>query len=88
MIDAELLAMLCCPETRQDLTEGTATQVAALNRAIMEGQVSNRAGQKVTETVDGLLIRVDCQWAYLVRQDIPVMLMDEAIPWAKLSLHG
>jgi uncharacterized protein len=88
MIDAELLAILCCPETKQDLIEGTADQVTALNTAIAADSVKNRIGQAVSEPVDGLLIRADQQFAYIVRDEIPVMLKDEAIPLASLRLNG
>lgn len=80
MLDPELLDMLCCPETRQDLTLATATELAAINRAIAEGQVKNRAGVVITEAIGDALIRADRKIAYLVRNDIPVMLIDEGIP--------
>lgn len=80
MLDPELLDMLCCPETRADLTLATAGELAALNRAISENRVKNRVGAPVTETISDALIRADRKVAYLVRNDIPVMLIDEAIP--------
>lgn len=86
MIDAALLAILCCPETKQDLVEGTETQVAVVNAALGEGVIKNRAGQPVTKKIQGLLIRADRQFAYIVRDEIPVMLIDEAIPLAGLTL--
>lgn len=80
MLDPELLDILCCPETRADLTLANATELAALNRAIAEDRVKNRAGVAVTEAIGDALIRADRKVAYLVRNDIPVMLIDEAIP--------
>lgn len=80
MLDPELLDMLCCPETRADLTLATAAELATLNRAIAEGRVKNRAGTAVTESISDALIRADRKVAYLVRNDIPVMLIDEAVP--------
>jgi uncharacterized protein YbaR (Trm112 family) len=41
--------------------------------------VRNRAGRAVTETLDGGLLRADGKFLYPIRQDIPVMLVDEAI---------
>lgn len=79
MLDPELLEMLCCPETRQDLTLATPVQVATLNAAIAGGRVKNRAGVAVTQSVDEVLIRKDLKVAYLVRRDIPIMLIDEAV---------
>jgi uncharacterized protein YbaR (Trm112 family) len=86
MLDPGLLAILCCPETKQDLTEGSDLQIRHLNEAVTAGTVKNRLGQSVSEKVDGLLIRSDLQFAYPIRQDIPILLTDEAIPLSGLSL--
>lgn len=80
MLDPELLEMLCCPETRTDLTLATDAERATLNAAIQAGRVKNRAGVQVSEVISDALIRADRKVAYLVRHDIPVMLIDEAIP--------
>lgn len=85
MIDAELLAMLCCPESRQDLRLAEAGEVAKLNEAIRAGQLRNRGGQPVGEAIDGALVRADGRWAYPIRDGIPVMLIDEALPGAGLA---
>ena len=82
MIDPALLAILCCPETRQDLAEAGAERIAALNQAIAAGAVRNRAGEPVAAPVDGLLVRRDGQAAYPVRDGIPVLIVEEAIPLA------
>ena len=80
MLDPELLAILCCPETRQDLREASASEVTALNARIAAGAVRNRAGQPLSQLIDGLLIRADGHCAYVVRDGIPAMLVEEAIP--------
>ncbi len=59
MLDPELLQMLCCPETHADLTLATTEELTAVNRAIAEGRVKNRAGVDVRETLGDLLIRAD-----------------------------
>ena len=82
MLDPALLAILCCPETRQDLAEADAERLAALNRAIAAGAVRNRAGEPVAAPVDGLLLRRDGRVGYPVRGGIPVLIVDEAIPLA------
>lgn len=79
MISQELLSILCCPETRQPLTLASAEQVSALNSKIEAKALLNRKGEVVLEAVDGLLLREDGQFAYLIRQDIPIMLIEEAI---------
>jgi len=80
MIDPELLKIMCCPETHQPLALADAPLVELLNRQIAAGQLKNRAGQLVKEKLDGGLVREDRKFLYPVRQNIPVMLIDEAIP--------
>ncbi len=80
MLDAELLKILCCPETHEALTLADASLIDRVNQQIAAGQLRNRAGQPVTEKLDGGLIRADRRFLYPIRQDIPVLLIDEAIP--------
>ncbi len=79
MIDAQLLEILCCPETRQRLTVAPESVVAQLNERIVSGRLTNRGGRSVSVKLDGGLIRKDGRFLYPVRQDIPVMLVDEAL---------
>jgi uncharacterized protein YbaR (Trm112 family) len=51
-----------------------------LNNRIRQGQLINRRGIAVTEPIDGGLVRQDRQYLYPIRDDIPIMLIDEAIP--------
>jgi uncharacterized protein YbaR (Trm112 family) len=80
MIDGELLKVLCCPESRQRVAPADAGLIESLNRQITAGTLRNRAGDTVTEPIDGGLIREDRKFLYPIRHDIPVMLIDEAIP--------
>lgn len=80
LVDAELLKILCCPETHQPLAEATPERVTALNDRIRAGQTRNRCGQPVTEPLDGALVRADGRFAYPVRHGIPVLLVDEGLP--------
>jgi len=80
MIDAELLKILCCPETHQELRVADASLIEKLNEKIAAGGLNNRAGNPVTKNIDGGLLRADGKFLYPVRQDIPVMMVDEAIP--------
>jgi uncharacterized protein len=79
MIDNALLTILCCPETHQPVRPADDKMVAKLNDMIASGQLKNRAGQPITLRIDGALIRGDGRYLYLIRDDIPVMLTDEAI---------
>lgn len=80
MIDEELLSILACPETRQKLHEADTALVERVNTAIAAGQQQNVAGQPVTEPIEGGLVREDGAVLYPVREDIPVLLIDEGLP--------
>jgi uncharacterized protein YbaR (Trm112 family) len=80
MTHAELVKILCCPETHQPLTMADAALVQQLNERIEDGQLRNRADQPVKEKIDAGLVRDDRKYLYPIRQEIPIMLIDEAIP--------
>ncbi len=83
MIDSNLLKILCCPETHQPLAPADAAMIQSLNAQIAAGQLRNRANQPVTRKCDGGLVRQDGQFLYPICQDIPVLLINEAIPIGK-----
>jgi uncharacterized protein YbaR (Trm112 family) len=87
MLDPELLSLLVCPETRQDVALASEAEIAALNEAILAGKVLTVAGVKVTEPVEGALVRVDRAVAYPIREDIPVMLVPEGLAIGGLNLN-
>ncbi len=80
MIDPELLKILCCPETRQPLSAAEPALVQRLNEQIDSGRLRNRAGQPVTRKCDAGLVREDRRFLYPVCQQIPILLIHEAIP--------
>ena len=80
MLTAELLQILRCPETHQKLTQADATLVTKINSAISGKTIRNRGGQPVADNIDGGLVREDGKFLYPIRSNIPVMLIDEAIP--------
>ena len=79
-IDSELLKLLRCPDTRQGLHPADSPLLEELNRQAAAGQLKNRAGQLVRAALDGGLVRADGKFLYPIRENIPVMLMAEAIP--------
>ncbi|GMR13524.1 MAG: Trm112 family protein [Gemmatimonadota bacterium] len=79
MVEPELLEILVCPETRQPVRLADADTLARLNSAIEAGNVVNQGGQEVREAIAEGLIRQDGKVLYPVREDIPIMLIDEAI---------
>jgi uncharacterized protein YbaR (Trm112 family) len=78
--DPDLLQILCCPETRQKLKLAPRALVEKINQQIAAGRVQNRSGQPVPDPIDGGLVRADGRYLYPLRQNIPVLLVDEAIP--------
>jgi uncharacterized protein len=79
-LDKDLLAILCCPDTKQEVCLAENALIAKLNAAVISGQLKNRANKPVTELLDGGLIRSDRKMLYPIREDIPVMLIEEGIP--------
>ncbi|MDA0709862.1 MAG: hypothetical protein O3B73_06610 [bacterium] len=82
MIDQELLDILACPENKTPVSLADQTLVDKINAAIEKGSVENRGGQKIGKKIDGGLVREDRAFLYPIEDDIPIMLIDEAIPLA------
>ena len=82
MIDPELLKILCCPETHQELRLAEPAVIDKLNGQIAAGTLKNCAGQPVRDKIEGGLTRADGKVLYPIRREIPVMLVDEGIPLA------
>ena len=80
MIDQNLLEILVCPETKQPLRVADEDLLKKLNASIESGQVTNRGGEAVTAGMNEALVREDGDVLYPVRDDIPIMLIDESIP--------
>ena len=80
MIDEQLLDILVCPENKTRLRLADEDLVAKLNRAITAGALRNRVGEPVETPLDGGLVREDSTLLYPIVDDIPVLLVDEAIP--------
>jgi uncharacterized protein YbaR (Trm112 family) len=79
MIDQTLLEILVCPETKQPLHVAEADLLRQVNSAIEAGSVANRGGSAVADTLVEALVREDGKLLYPVRDEIPIMLIDESI---------
>ncbi len=75
----DLLAILCCPETKQDIRLLEPEVVEQLNLRIEKGELKTKGGQPVTEKIDGGLLRNDGTLVYPIRDQIPIMLIEEGI---------
>lgn len=80
MIHPLLLEKLRCPENLTKVALAETALIEKLNGLIAAGTLKNRAGAQVILALDGGLIREDGVYLYPIRDDIPVMLIDEAIP--------
>ena len=79
MVNPELLEILVCPETKQPLVVADSQTLERVNRAVEEGYLRNQGGDRVKERIEEGLLREDGEVLYPVQDDIPVMLLDEAI---------
>jgi len=84
MVHPELLEILACPEDKTPVKLADDDIVAKANAAIEAGTLKNRAGEVVEGKIDGGLIREDGAYLYAIRDDIPIMLIDEGIPMEQL----
>jgi uncharacterized protein YbaR (Trm112 family) len=88
MLNPDLLALLVCPETHQDVVLATPDEIARINEAIQRGSVRTAAGVSVEQPVEAALIRADRAVAYPVRDDIPVMLVPEGLVLSPVKFNG
>ena len=78
-VDPELLAILRCPESLQPVRLADDSLVQRLLQQARQGTLKNLQGSKVEADFEAILVREDGKRAYLVRDGIPVMLIDEAV---------
>ena len=79
MIDPEFVKILVCPANRTPVRVASAKEILDLNQKIEEGSLQNIGGRKVDDKLDSGLIREAGDRLYPVRNNIPVMLVEEAI---------
>jgi len=80
MIDQDLLDILACPENKTPVKLADQSLIDKINSTIEDGDLENRGGQKLEAPIDGGLVRKDGAYLYPIQDDIPIMLIDEAIP--------
>jgi len=79
MIDKQLLEILVCPKDHTPLKPVGGELLARINRAIAAGKAENLSGRAIEEPLSGGLVRQDEALLYPIVDDIPVLLIDEAI---------
>lgn len=79
-ISPELLSILCCPRTKTPVEPLAAGRLARLNAGVAAGGVRYADGSPVEQPLAEGLVTVDGGTVYRIDEDIPVMLVDRAIP--------
>ncbi|HYZ71656.1 MAG TPA: Trm112 family protein [Chthoniobacterales bacterium] len=77
-MDAALLTLLRCPETKGVLRAATPAELERINIAIRNSGVRNRNGELISELLDDCLICDSAGLCYPVRDGLPLMLTGEA----------
>ena len=78
-IPQDLLEILVCPENHLPLQLADDAVVARVNSMISSGKAKNHAGNRVEVSIEGGLIRSDQKILYPIRDEIPVLLIEEGI---------
>ena len=78
-LDPEILAVLVCPESHDPVKLADQSLIDEINARIASGDLTNHAGQTVTEPLDSALVREDGKCLYRVDDGIPNLLVDERI---------
>ena len=79
-VSVALLALLRCPQTMQTLSVASPEQLARLEASRAAGTLRDRTGKPVVEPISEGLIRADGLRLFPIREGIPVLLLEEAVP--------
>jgi len=79
IISDELLALVCCPETRQRLARATPEVVSRLEARRLAGSLRNRGGLLIDAPIEAGLVREDGMLFFPIRSGIPLLVTDEAV---------
>jgi uncharacterized protein YbaR (Trm112 family) len=78
-ISQELLNIICCPTTKQNLALVSEDILNNLNSLQSDQKLTFKDGNTVSYPLSGALITEDQLTIYPIRQDIPILLEEESI---------
>lgn len=79
MLTEEVLELLQCPLTGKKLSLASDQMILSVNEAIANGNARDRIEQKVSQKIDGGLVTDEGAWLYPIREEIPTLVVEEAI---------
>ncbi len=84
-MEKRLLNLLRCPVTHKGLSLARREMLGRVNTAIQAGELSNRDGTVLSESLSEALVTDDSKLIYPVVNGIPVLLEGESISLGQLE---
>ena len=84
-MNEKILKLICCPSSKKQLKILDEESLNNLNHAISAGLIKNNQGKILKDKIEQALITEDYELAYIVRDDIPVLLENESIKMNQLE---